>query len=502
MTFMKRSHILMALSFLIAVCLTSSPAPTVYATGVQTIDIGNRQAVLDSYALEFGRVEPEMGFTGNIATCTPGTTSSAFQLSVLQRVNWYRMMAGLPSVGYNSSHHAAAQAGTLISAAEGALTHTPAANARCYTSLGYTGTSSSNLALGITGIKAIDAYIDDQGDNNTFVGHRRWILSRELRNVATGDTPQISTPGKTYNASNALYVFDTQSPVSARDGGVAWPPPGYVPAPSVYARWSYVLLGANFTNAQVVVTGPDGPVSTSIQNRSDFMGPGIVFTPNIIPSRVADKTYTVVISGITGASSSTVTYSTTLIPVNSAPDLASVNVVGHRCSGSALYFFAQFADRENDEFRINVDSAASDVKHFSVTPSVSEKFLLFSAKSTLDPMRQSFTIPIGLTDQYGLTRSLNVVVNVPSPKSTTLCAPRTPAIKRIRSGTKVSWQTVPLGARATKFIVKLSPSGKTCSTRSTSCTIAGLKKGTYNVTITASRKGSKTVSTTKRLTVK
>ncbi|CAB4608301.1 unannotated protein [freshwater metagenome] len=494
----------LSLSLALAIVVVALPADyqPVRASGPASIDITNRQAVLDAYALEFGRVEPEMGFTGNIATCTPGTTSSAFQLSVLQRVNWYRMMAGLPNVGYNSTHHAAAQAGTLISAAEGALTHTPSANARCYTSLGYTGTSSSNLALGLSGTKAIDAYIDDEGDNNTFVGHRRWILSRELRNVATGDSPQISTPTKTYWASNALFVFDTQNPVSARDGGVAWPPPGYVPAPSVYARWSYVLLGADFTNAQVVVTGPDGPVSTSIQSRSDFMGPGIVFTPNIVRSRVADKTYTVVISGITGAPSSTVTYSTTLVPINSAPSLASVDVNGHRCSGTALFFTAQFADRENDGFTIKWDTSARDLRYFTVMPSVSEKSLFFSAKSTLDPMRESFTFPIIITDQYGATSSSNVVANIPSPRSTTLCAPRSPVVKRTRSGTKVSWQTVPLGAKATKFVVKLSPSGKTCTTRSTSCSIAGLKKGTYNVTITASRKGSTTVSTTKRLTVK
>jgi hypothetical protein len=50
--------------------------------------------------------------------------------------------------------------------------------------------------------------------------------------------------------------------------------------------------------------------------------------------------------------------------------------------------------------------------------------------------------------------------------------------------------------------VKLSPGGKTCKTSSTSCTIAGLKKGTYNVTVMASKAGSKSVSVTKRLSVK
>jgi len=105
-------------------------------------------------------------------------------------------------------------------------------------------------------------------------------------------------------------------------------------------------------------------------------------------------------------------------------------------------------------------------------------------------------------DVYGATNSWNVVINIPDPKATTLCAPRSPTVKRIRSGTKFSWQSIPLGAKPSKFVVKLSPGGKTCKTSSTSCTIAGLKKGTYSVTVTAIKAGSKSVSVTKRLTIK
>ena len=248
----------MAASLLITVVISSSRSPVIEATNVQSIDVTSRQQVMDSYAEEFLRQEPAMEFTGDIASCIPGTTSMAFQNSVLQRVNWYRMMAGLPSVVYNSANHAAAQAGALISAAQGALSHTPASSAKCFSQLGYTGTSSSNLAYGISGISAIDAYIDDYGDNNAFVGHRRWILSPTLRAVSTGDIPRSKDLNRW--PSNALYVFDTQSPVAARDGGVAWPPRGYVPVDTVASRWSYIYLGANFSNAQVSVTGPDGPV--------------------------------------------------------------------------------------------------------------------------------------------------------------------------------------------------------------------------------------------------
>jgi uncharacterized protein YkwD len=480
----------LSLSLALAIVVVALPADyqPVRASGPASIDITNRAQVLASYIEEFDRIEPDIEFTGNPDACIPGTTSMAFQYSVLQRVNWYRMMAGLPNVVYNSANYPAAQAGALL--ASNYFSHTPPPTTKCYSQLGYTGTSSSNLAGGGTGVDAIDMYIDDQGGNNTFVGHRRWILSPELRGIATGDIPTTYT--------NALFVFDTQTAVPTRDRGIAWPPPGYVPADVVYDRWSYVLPGANFTNAQVTVTGPSGVIPTTVDSRSDWMGGGIVFVPAIPKSQVSENAFTVSITGITGSSTSTVTYTTTVFEV--PPRFAGVTVFGHRCS-STLYFEPDFVNA-TDKFKVTWDSSAPDAKYFSFNRSYSGTEVIGMATSKFDPMRSTYVIPMTATNTTGEARTWNVVVNIPSPKSTTLCAPRSPVVKRTRSGTKVSWQSVPLGAKATKFVVKLSPSGKTCTTRSTSCSIAGLKKGTYNVTITASRKGSKTVSTTKRLTVK
>ena len=509
----------MAAFLLVTVVLSSSRAPVIEAANVQSIDVTNRQQVMDSYAEEFLRQEPAMEFTGNVAACIPGTTSMAFQNSALQRVNWYRMMAGLPSVVYSSANHAAAQAGALISSAQQDWSHTPSSSAKCFSQLGYTGANGSNLSGARTGVSAVDGYIKDDGDNNVPVGHRRWILYTRLRSVATGDIPPDGSTRPW--SSNALYVFDThpwETVVVARDGGVAWPPRGYVPAPTVAPRWSYVYQGANFSNAQVTVTGPDGPVSTSVVNRGDFVGAGIVFVPDIVTNRVADTTYTVVISGITGAPTSTVTYATTLVhvpsnsvpttlvPSNSAPTYNGINVKGHRCSGSSLSLSPEFSDNEYDSFNITWDSSSPDSKFFSYYPAYSSKgyvtSLFVTAKSTLDPMRNTYTIPMTATDVYGATNSWNVVINIPDPKATTLCAPRSPTGKRIRSGSKFSWQSIPLGAKPSKFVVKLSPGGNTCTTRTTSCTIAGLKKGTYSVTVTATKAGSKSVSVTKRLTIK
>ena len=465
----------------------------VLALRSQSIDISQRQAVVDAYLAEFERIEPAMEFTGNVSTCSPGTTSAAYQLSVLQRANWYRQMAGLPDVVYNLANHAAAQAGALISAAEQRLSHTPAATAKCYTSLGYTGTSSSNLALGSAGVHAIDAYIDDFGDNNTAVGHRRWILSPELRGLATGDIPQQSS-GSGF-AANALYVFDRITPVTPRDGGVAWPPPGYVPDKVVSARWSYVRLGANFANAQVVVTGPNGIVPTTIENRENFMGPGVVFTPTLPVTRNADTQYTVTISGITGAPSSTVTYNVVIVPINKAPRLFDLGVSGHRCSGRDIYITPYFTDFESDDFTVEYAEKSGDAEAFKleVAPYGDRTNYTLRPKKSIDPSRTTYSFFLRATDSFGASSVETITATIPAPTSKTLCTPRTLTMKRTKSGAVVKWSMVPLGAKATRFVVKVG--SKTCSTSKRTCVLKGVKKGRHRVSVTASRKGSQTVKT-------
>ena len=271
----------------------------------------NRAAIIASYQAEFGRVEPESQWTGDTESCNPGTTSTAYQMSVVQRVNWYREMAGLPKVALDSTNTAYAQAAALIGAANKALSHTPSTSVKCFTTDGYKGTSSSNIALGGNGIKSIDMYMADFGEHNKRAGHRAWVLSPRLGSVATGDIPGATKAG-------ALYVFTKPiTRVTPRDGAVAWPPSGYVPDAAVYDRWSYHRFGANFSNAQVSVTGPSGQLPVSVIDRGGAVDPGIVFEPAYLdPTATSDTSYTVTISGIEGTGATTVSYTTTLVRMN------------------------------------------------------------------------------------------------------------------------------------------------------------------------------------------
>ena len=274
----------------------AAPAPAGF-------DTWDRDAVLAAYAAEFTREEPESGYFGDVFACDAGTTSRQFRDSVVQRVNWYRQMAGLRPVSENREFSAAAQQAALIMAAQERISHYPRSDWACYTQTG-ADAARSNLSLGAHGIEAIDNYMQDDGDNNLSVGHRRWILYARLTVIGTGDIP----PGAN-RAANALYVFgqpraDTRQ-VREERGFVAWPPPGYVPAEVAWERWSFVLPNADFSGASVEVSDEHGPVEVQVIDRDRFIETGIVWAmggesdSGLLPDPSAgDHCYAVKISGV------------------------------------------------------------------------------------------------------------------------------------------------------------------------------------------------------------
>ncbi|MEO0493682.1 MAG: S-layer homology domain-containing protein [Actinomycetota bacterium] len=297
---------------LLASVVVAVPASPAGAQDDPWIDTWDRDAVLAAWETEFGRTEPAMGFTGDVGSCVAGTTSQAFRDSVLQRVNWYRRMAGLDTVVENAEFSSANQQAATMMAAAGELSHAPGGGWACHTSAGATAAGKSNLALGLAGVDAIDAYMQDFGASNTKVGHRRTILYPQVQEMGTGDVP--FGPGNW--SSNTLHVFDAnlwnQRPDVREDRDfVAWPPSGYVPAETVWGRWSFSLARADFSTATVTVSNNAGPVQVEILERIQSGGliapeASIVWAvggdtdsgPMPTPT-TGDDCYNVTISGVT-----------------------------------------------------------------------------------------------------------------------------------------------------------------------------------------------------------
>ena len=243
-------------------------------SGGPGLDTWNRTAVVEAYTSEFERGEPNPGYTGNTSECVAGETSQAYRDSVVQRVNWYRQMAGLPAVAEREQYSQAAQQTALMMSAQEDLSHHPDPNWACYSPQGAATAALSNLGLGSAGVSGIDGYMQDSGLHNISVGHRLWILYPQLREVGTGNIPQ----GRRANALQVLdgHTGSTRPAVREERGFVAWPPSGYIPAQTVWGRWSFTLPSGDFAAATVEVTDDHGPIQVRILSRA-IIGRGIVW---------------------------------------------------------------------------------------------------------------------------------------------------------------------------------------------------------------------------------
>ena len=244
---------------------TPEPLGYLYPPRFSSSESWDRATIIALYLNEFGREEPPMGFTGDVANCDAGTVSPAFRHSVLQRVNWYRYMAGLESIVENPSYSVNNQQAALLMAAEGRLSHSPSADWRCHTPEAEASAAVSSLALCIGGTRAIDAYMADFGENNIKVGHRRTMLYPQTLEMGVGNIPK----GSDNCPSNTMQIFDDnlwaeRPPVPNNGGLVSWPPPGYVPPETVWTRWSVSLAETDFSQANVTVEGPNGFIPVEI----------------------------------------------------------------------------------------------------------------------------------------------------------------------------------------------------------------------------------------------
>ncbi|GAB3993949.1 hypothetical protein GCM10028807_30480 [Spirosoma daeguense] len=223
------------------------------------IDPWNRADVIADYYQNFlGSTvsDLQLNWTGSLATCLPGSISQLAQDRTIQRINYYRRMVGLPdNMTFDPSRNTETQAAALIMGANNNLSHYPPSNWLCYTPQGYTGAANSNIALGSHSSQSVKQFIDDDGSNNTDVGHRRWILYSRAASFGHGSA-RAANP--LYGFSDILWVFNTFVTPAYVPQYVAFPPAGYVPRTLIPPRWSFSIPAADFSSASVTVQDQSG----------------------------------------------------------------------------------------------------------------------------------------------------------------------------------------------------------------------------------------------------
>ncbi len=233
------------------------------------VDPKDREGSRDFYrSVYLASEDVPHAWSGDYESCDPGDTSRQYKAAVRLRVNYFRAMAGVPAdISLSPELNRMAQAAALIMGRNGDLSHFPPDTWQCYSADGATAAGNSNLSMGRSGPGAVMGQMADEGDNNAAVGHRRWILCPQSRTFGTGDVP--GTPDYRFRPANALWVVDSyhyNDPRPAtRDEFVAWPPPGYVPGPVVFPRWSFSYDDADFTEATVRMTANGADIAVRLE---------------------------------------------------------------------------------------------------------------------------------------------------------------------------------------------------------------------------------------------
>ena len=364
-----------------------------------------------------------MGWTGNHTNCDSGTTAAAFRDAVVRRINFFRAMAGVPAgIVSNDIFNAKDQDAALMMSANNQLSHSPPSSWTCYTADGANAATNSNLAWGSAGPDAITGYMFDHGANNAPVGHRRWLLYPQTQTMGTGDVEAAGT-----NASaNATWVFDGNyggPRPSTRTNFVSWPPPGFVPYPIVYPRWSFSYPGADFTSATVTQTGSGTNIPVRLEPVATGRGEDtLVWVSDnlnandyafVWPRPAADKTYSVTIQNARiGGTPTTFSYSVIVfdpdvpgpdgvLPVINGPDQPAVsqnnpyafssipNATGYqwRSSRPALFTAVEGAENGLADFASNTSPGYAVVVS---SPRVSGSFAFHLAQPS-PPQDQTLT---------------------------------------------------------------------------------------------------------------
>ena len=280
-------------------------------TSLSWIDTTNRWQSRDYFNFFYSQCDQaELGWTGDFGTGEAGELSEGWQEATRQRVRYFRNMAGIPDeITFDPELSSAAQEAAFMMSFNRKIDHYPAEDWTYFTPNAYEAAQNGNLGYGVNGPHAVDGYMIDFGDHNKAVGHRRWLLFPYTTVMGNGDAPGHGVDPFAVNVLWVIPDFDTIGPRPAtRDAFVAWPPPGHVPAPLVYARWSFSLPGADFSSATVSMESGGEVIPVTLEPWNNLMmgDPTLVWVPDGMttighdywPTPDSDETVTVTVDNL------------------------------------------------------------------------------------------------------------------------------------------------------------------------------------------------------------
>ena len=292
-----------------------------------------------------------------------GSLSEETLSSALNSLNIARYIAGLSEVTLNSRYTELAQAGAMLNAANGVMTHSPSQPSdmsdELYT-LGSNGCGSSNIARGYNNLTSavISGWMCD-GNSVSTMGHRRWCLNPSMGQTGFGQA----------NSFMAMYAFDRSKTTNA--SGVCWPAQN-TPVEFFNDKFPWTIsMGYNVNISDITVTLTklsDSSTWTFTENSSDGQlivnneGYGqtgcIIFVPDSISIKDGD-TYNVTIDGLPEPVSYDVNFFAATEVGNLDHNIISINVPEQIVVGESAEITVEWSPMAKSRY-ISVSNIRSD----------------------------------------------------------------------------------------------------------------------------------------------
>ncbi|MCR8657087.1 S-layer homology domain-containing protein [Paenibacillus endoradicis] len=309
-------------------------------TEQQLLEKWRKYLPLDIDSSKLFEVAPKLS-----APYSAGKLKENVLLDGLNATNFARYLAGLPDdVTLDYSIAEQQQAGAIINAKNGALSHypnKPSDMSESFYELASASTKSSNLSAGRDTLydTVFYGYMSDNGNNNLLsVGHRRWIINPQMKKTMFGFAVD---PSSTYGTYSSMSAFNKDRDINeVQYDYIAWPSAGIFPAeiirpadpwsvslnPDVYDRNKVSDIKVTLTRER------DQKVWNFDSNDRDYEGDfftvslggyginfAIIFRPGNIDSYEDEDKFNVKITGLhtLAGESTSLSYSTSLVQLQS-----------------------------------------------------------------------------------------------------------------------------------------------------------------------------------------
>ncbi|MCB9250909.1 MAG: CAP domain-containing protein [Flavobacteriales bacterium] len=211
-------------------------------------------------------------WNGSVKTCDEGTVSDTIVQKVEDRINYFRVSAGVPPIYLDSQLNNWCQKAALAMESNNKLNHDIPKIWKCFTDEGAEAAKYSLLAQNINTSLAVTSFVADQ--THPSLGNRRWMLYPFSMAWGHGST----------SSKCVLWALDDsrkKDTVFYANNFIAWPYNGYMHKMFVFKRWSFSLY-EDLSDAKVSMKLNNIPLKLSVEKLVDGYGlPTLAWTPVI-----------------------------------------------------------------------------------------------------------------------------------------------------------------------------------------------------------------------------